>query len=187
MLRLSSLLYQITDTKHSATPPNPDRVQAIRTILDAHKKTLETQLSPLERDDKCRATFLIVSALYHSLEITFSRSLRPSDRRHAAHEHALRIVQLSGKLENVRSDGLASSSSVMQIWPLPLVMAVVEIEGSALRESASKLLAAFEPLAGEHYSWAKKFAERVCEQEDKAGRRVDWGVVMQELNDGMVI
>ncbi|KAH8428371.1 Zn(II)2Cys6 transcription factor [Aspergillus melleus] len=186
MLRLTILLHQITEAKHRL--PNPELVQSIRERLNLHKQTIDMKFSAVDYEDaQCRAMFLVTSALYHGLEISLSRSLRPNDARHAASQHAISIIQISQKLETLQPEGLVLRSPSMKIWPLPLVMAVIEVEGAVHRECAIKLLASFVPIASEHHTWAKKFAETVCEREDKAESRLDWEPIMKDVNDGLVV
>ncbi|KAI9037912.1 uncharacterized protein KD926_011524 [Aspergillus affinis] len=186
MFRLTVLLPQITEAKHRL--PDTQHVQAIREKLNIHKQTIDMKFSAVDYDDaQCRAMFLVSSALYHGLEISFSRSLRPNDARYAAGQHAISILQISQKLAALQLDGVILRAPSMKIWPLPLVMAAIEVEDIVNRECAIKLLASFVPVISEHHTWAKKFAETVCEREDKAGSRLDWEPIMKDLNDGLVI
>ena len=73
------------------------------------------------------------------------------------------------------------------IWPLPLVMAAIEVKDLIYREWAVQILEMYQQVAGDHYAWSKRFVETVCEKEDVVARRLDWATILSDLNDGIVI
>ncbi|KAF3384325.1 hypothetical protein F1880_001851 [Penicillium rolfsii] len=185
MLLLSSLLHQISEVKHCN--PNEDDVSHIRATLDCHKHTINSVFSKCGYEGRNRSTFLVVSALYHSVEISFSRSLQPTDLRHAATQHAASIIHIAQKLKGVQPKELSLSPPPTKIWPLPLVMAAIEVSDIIYREWSIDMLSNYEANAGDHYSHARRFVEAVCRREDGENKRLDWEIIMQELMDGLVI
>lgn len=185
MLRLTSLLHRITQVRHNNLAVHD--VNVIRKTLDSYRLVIESDLDPGQYEGRSRCTFLVLRALYHSVEISFSRCLIPGETRHAANQHAIGIIQISQNLKAMQPAGAVSSPPPTKFWPLPLVMAAIEVKDLIYREWAVNMLEVYQQVAGDNYFWSKKFVEAVCEREDRASARLDWGVILEELKDGLVI
>jgi hypothetical protein len=136
---------------------------------------------------RVRSTWLVLLALYNSAEISFSRNLHTSEPRHSADAFAVRIIQVAQKLDVLRGGASLSTPPPTKIWPLPLVMAAIEVRDPIYREWALHKLETYGGTAGQQYTLAKVFVERMWEKEEEAGRRVDCAGVIADINDGMVL
>ncbi|KAJ5899886.1 hypothetical protein N7495_004630 [Penicillium taxi] len=181
MLRLMWLLHQITKSKR--TDQNSSDAEDIRIKLNSYHLEVE---SDNQYEGRSRSTFLVLCALYHAVEISFSRCFKLGERRHAANNHAEEIICISQKLRAMLPAGSALPPPT-KIWPLPLVMAAIEVEDIIYREWAVQVLGTYQQVAGDHYAWAKKFVETVCEKEDGASQRLDWAIILNNLKNGLVI
>jgi hypothetical protein len=99
----------------------------------------------------------------------------------------VRIIQVAQKLDVLRGDASRSTPPPTKIWPLPLVMAAIEVRDPIYREWALHKLEAYGGTAGQQYTFAKVFVERMWEREEEAGSRVDCAGVIADINDGMVL
>lgn len=204
MLCLSALLHEITQLKHAQHADAGDRqglagVAGLRRRLDAHRDAVQQLAAPApahaSASRRARSTFLVLSALYNAVEIAFSRGLCPGLPRHAAARFARTVIRLAQELATLQaaagSGGTASVPSTTppptKYWPLPLVMAAVEVDDLIYREWAIDRLAAYARVGGDHYVYATEFVQLVCATEDRAMARVDWEPLMAVVRDGLVI
>lgn len=185
MLRLSFLLHRITRVK--GNPHETQAVKDIRAKLDSYGLAIKTDINSGRHEGRSRCTSLVLCALYHSVEISYSRCLVPSDMRHAADQHAMDIIRISQQLKALRPIDSKGSPPPTKFWPLPLVMAAIEVEDLVYREWALQMLEIYETTGGDHYVWSRRFVEAVCEREDQASRRLDWCSILVETKDGLVI
>jgi hypothetical protein len=189
MLRIIFLLHSITLAKQN--PRNKD-IKAIREKLDAHRDAIAGMEGNQTENfqGRSRSTFLVLTALYNSAEISYSRAASPSAPMHSADVFAMKIIQVAQQLNALRTSTIGappSSPPPTKIWPLPLVMAAVEVRDPIYREWVLDRLKAYEEGAGDHYVWARRFVEAMVEREARDGRRVDWGIVLADVSDGLVV
>lgn len=141
--------------------------------------------------NRVRSTWLVLLALYNTVEISFSRNLYPDEPRHTADAFAVRIIQVAQKLDVLRGRGGGGASistpPPTKIWPLPLVMAAIEVRDPIYREWVLHKMETYGGTAGQHYVLAKVFVERVWLKEEEAGKRVDCAGVMAGICDGLVL
>lgn len=185
MLRLSLLLHIITSAKGKA--PDNNMVEHIRSKLDSYYQTIDHDIASSRQEGRNRSTYLVLRALYHSVEISYSRCLVPSDKRHAADQHARNIIRITQQLKALRPEGSKAAPPPTKFWPLPLVMAAIEVEDPIYREWAVRMLADYETVGGDHYTWSRRFVEAMCEREDQIAQRLDWSSILAEIKDGLVI
>lgn len=74
-----------------------------------------------------------------------------------------------------------------KIWPLPLVVAAIEVKDVVYREWALMKLEIYVGVGGYQYRDAKAFVEAVISTEEKMGKRVDLGDVLCNLNPGLIV
>ncbi|CAK7221419.1 hypothetical protein SEUCBS140593_004560 [Sporothrix eucalyptigena] len=194
MLRLPVLLHEITQLKH--TPREDEgasqRLVQLREKLDAHRDAIQelAETGVFHGLSRARSTFLVLSALYNAVEVSFSRSLYPGLPRHAAGNCARTIIKLAQELTHLQTTNFRASRDTpppTKFWPLPLVMAAIEVDDIIYREWAIDRLRAYEKVGGDHYVYATKFVTLVCAAEDKAMARVDWEPIMATVRDGLTI
>ena len=77
-------------------------VKDIRSKLDSYCQAIDQDIASSRQEGRNRYTYLVLRALYHSVEISYSRCLVPSDRRHAADQHARDIIQITQQLRAKR-------------------------------------------------------------------------------------
>ncbi|KFY38368.1 hypothetical protein V495_06612 [Pseudogymnoascus sp. VKM F-4514 (FW-929)] len=185
MLNLTVLLSDITQEK---SRPSSDGagISIIRAKLDAHAEALDAVAKSENLAGRVRSTWLVLLALYNTAEISFSRNLNASEPRHSADAFAVRIIQVAQKLDVLRGKASLSTPPPTKIWPLPLVMAAIEVQDPIYREWVLHKLETYGGTAGQQYTLAKVFVEKLWEREEEAGRRVDCAGVIAEINDGMV-
>ncbi|OQD83113.1 hypothetical protein PENANT_c018G06395 [Penicillium antarcticum] len=121
--------------------------------------------------------------------MSLSQCLMSEKPRHAAKQHAMDIIQTSQKLEATQPVGARSSPPPppTKFWPLLLVMAAIEVKDLIYREGAINMLEVNQKVAEDNYSWFKKFVEIVIERKDQVSVRLDWGVILGGLKDGLVM
>ncbi|KFY76962.1 hypothetical protein V499_03531 [Pseudogymnoascus sp. VKM F-103] len=186
MLELTILLSDITQKK-SRLGGGSAGISKIRASLNAHAQALDAVSENESLAGRVRSTWLVLLALYNTAEISFSRNLHASEPRHSADAFAVRIIQVAQKLDVLRGEASRSTPPPTKIWPLPLVMAAIEVRDPIYREWALHKLEAYGGTAGQQYTFAKVFVERMWEREEEAGRRVDCAGVIADINDGMVL
>lgn len=188
MLYLVSMLHDITRLKHRVDCCA--EIAKLRQDLDDHRDAIQSLQKAHNFQPRTRATFFVLSALYNTVEISFSRALGPSQSRHSASAFAIEIIRLSQKLNTLYKThfkGSPSSPPPTKIWPLPLVMAAIEVDDDVYREWVIDRLKMYEQTGGDHYTRARRFVEVVYEKESQAESRLDWEQIMIEFNDGLVI
>ncbi|CAI7654699.1 unnamed protein product [Penicillium manginii] len=185
MLRLSFLLHMITSIKSNT--PDRNIVKDIRDKLDLYCQAIDQDIASSSQEGRNQCTNLVLRALYHSVEISYSRCLVYSDKRHAADRHARDIIRMTQQLKTLRPVGSKMTPPPTKFWPLPLVMAAIEVEDPIYREWAVRMLADYETVGGDHYSWSRKFVEAMCEREDHFAQRLDWSSILADIKDGLVI
>ncbi|KAL5352335.1 hypothetical protein ACLOAV_002282 [Pseudogymnoascus australis] len=187
ILELTVLLSDITQEK-SLLAGDGAGISKIRASLDAHAQALDAATENESLTGRVRSTWLVLLALYNTAEISFSRNLLTSEPRHSADAFAVRVIQVAQKLDVHRGGGTSlSTPPPTKIWPLPLVMAAIEVRDPIYREWVLHKLETYGGTAGQQYTLAKVFVERMWEREEKAGRRVDCAGIVAEVNDGMVL
>lgn len=137
MLSLAALLHELTQLKHMVEGESRSvGLQNLRTTLDTHRDAIDELKSSGSSQglSRARSTFLVLSALYHSVEISFSRSLCPEAPRHAASQSAQTIIKLAQELTKFHSS--RNTPPPTKFWPLPLVMAAIEVDDTIYREWA---------------------------------------------------
>lgn len=147
MLSLAALLHEITQLKHLPDEDDgtrPTRIQHLRATLDTHRDAIQelAASSTFHGLSRARSTFLVLSALYHSVEISFSRSLCPEAQRHAASSSARTVIQLAQELTTFHAS--RNTPPPTKFWPLPLVMAAIEVDDIIYREWAIDRLRSYE-------------------------------------------
>lgn len=188
MLSLTYLLHEITRLKHEARESK--EIESVRNKIDSHHDAIQRIGESQMFQGRTRSTSLVLTALYNSVEISFSRNLCPNQKRHAASGFARKIIQISQKLNEFHKtdfQGSPTSPPSTKFWPLPLVMAAIEVDDMVYREWAIDRLKKYEETGGDHYVWSRKFVEAVCAGEDKTGTRLDWESIISEIKDGLVI
>ncbi|KAI9038026.1 uncharacterized protein KD926_011364 [Aspergillus affinis] len=185
ILRLSFALHMITKTKGSS--PSSHAVKNIRRKLDSYRISIDQDGNSGRHEGRNRCTYLVLRELYHSAEISYSRCLISNDVRHAADAHAKEIIRISQQLKTLRPEGSKTTPPPTKLWPLPLVMVAIEVEDLIYREWAIQMLEGYETVGSDHYVWCRRFVEAMCEKEDRASRRLDWGSVLVEIKDGLFI
>jgi hypothetical protein len=194
MLCLPALLHEITQLKHASREKEgtSQRLAQLREKLDAHRDAIQqlAESGTFHSLSRARSTFLVLSALYNAVEISFSRSLCPELPRHSADSFARTIIKLSQELTRLQTTNFRASLDApppTKFWPLPLVMAAIEVDDIIYREWAIERLKSYEKVGGDHYVYATKFVMLVCATEDKAMARVDWEPIMAIVRDGLTI
>lgn len=133
-----------------------------------------------------RPTWLVLQALYNAIEIAFSRAFFPTLPRHSADIYAIKTIRFAQQLNTLRNTPYSNPPQT-KIWPLPIVLAAIEVRDPIYGEWVLEKMRGYETTSGDHYVYAKKFIEKMWEAEGIAGRRVDYDVVMREVKDGLVI
>ncbi|KAJ5989658.1 hypothetical protein N7481_004868 [Penicillium waksmanii] len=185
MLRLSFLLHIITSVK--GKPRVGYMAKDIRSKLNSYCQAIDQDIASSRQEGRNRYTYLVLRALYHSIEISYSRCLVAGDQRHAADQHACDIIRITQQLKALRPVGSKVTPPPTKFWPLPLVMAAIEVRDPVYREWAVRMLADYETVGGDHYTWSRRFVEAMCEREDQIAQRLDWSSILAEIKDGLVI
>ena len=139
---------------------------------------------------RTQSTWLVLQALYSAVEISFSRAFHPLAPRCSADAFATTIIRVTQKLHALRASGggeSASSPPPTKIWPLPLVMAAIEVRDPIYREWAQRKMESYEANGGDHYKFARQFVDKMCEAEDAAGRRLDFTAITPKVQIGLII
>lgn len=189
MLSLASLLNEITRLKHRGQ--DAAELSRLRGRLDTHQDFFQiSEFKSFNDRSRIRSTFLVLCALYNCVEISFSRNLQQDKPRYSASGFARKVIQLTQQLNELHAAKFGTSPDTpppTKLWPLPLVMAAIEVDDTIYRAWAIDRLKAYEKIGGDHYAYTAKFVEAVCTREDSAATRLDWEPILIEVRDGLVI
>jgi hypothetical protein len=130
-------------------------------------------------------TFYILTALYHAVEIYYSRAFFPDIPLYSAEHHAVSIITTTEKL--YRSLGLPQSEPPRtKTWPVPLLMAAIEAKDRIYRNWAVRKMRDYQN-AGDHYVKSCEFAERIQEVEEAKNCRVHLGEIMMSMDEEFIV
>lgn len=131
------------------------------------------------------STFYILSALYHAVEIYYSRAFLHHLPLYSSNDHAVEIIRITERLYK-SFDLVESDPPRTKSWPIPLVMAAIEARDSIYRNWAlRKIKDTWQ--AGDLYTNSCVFVERVQRAEETAGSRVPLQDIMEGVDKEFVI
>ena len=148
-------------------------------------KVLDSKTEHEAADENVLSIYLTTKALYHSVEIYYSRMFNPSAPLYSEDGHAAGIISTTDRYYQVFKRP-RSEPPPTKIWPLPLVLAAIEAKDSIYRGWAVQKMRDYAQ-AGKHYVNACAFAEEVQAREERRNSRVDLAAISKRMGESFII
>ena len=131
------------------------------------------------------STLLTTRAMFHAVEIYYSRTFLPRAPLYAANADATAIIATTDKLYRLLKIPTKDPPPT-KFWPIPLVMASIEASDPIYRDWALRKIIDYK-ISGEVYLRSVKFVQQVHQLEEECGVRRHLGEIMEGLADQLVL